>query len=406
MPEFAYRAVTADGSEQTSTLIAVDETSALNELKDRGLVVFEFGVAGSLDQPAWYAREIEFGTRIGSKGVAELSRLLATLIDAQLPIGDALKTASELVPDKRLRQILPQVRQRVLDGTPLDRAFAEHNKALPDLFLSLVSIGQRSNRLGEVLADCASHFEKEGVVRSKLISSAIYPAILVCTAVALMLIVAFYLAPSLAPFFAANDTPMPWALQALASLAELDPRSWVIALFCFVSIVFGLIFFSTSKSMAEPRSVIIGRLPVVGPVIRNAKFGRYARTLSIMLASGEGPREALRALSETASAPDDEDLFADAADLLAQGQSASAIFDESSQVPSLFAELYMVGEKTNRLSEMMRIAGETLERSATTGVERLLALATPILTLVIGLSVGYLVYTMLGAILDVTDFAV
>ncbi len=407
MPEFAYRAIAPDGSEQTGAVTSPDEARALRDLKDRGLIVFDLSAGGASERPPWYARDLDIETRVfPARAIAEMSQLLSTLVLAKLPLPDALATAGQIASHRGLQAVLAQVRVRVMEGRPLSEAFRDHANRFPPLFLSLIEVGHRSNRLGETLRDAAAYFERDGAIRAKLISAAIYPIILICAAIALLLVVAFYLAPSLAPFFTANDRPMPPLLATLNGLASLGPQTWVATGLAIAGSIGGFGYLFVSKHTAGMRQSLIQSLPWASDINAEASFARHARALAVMLSSGETELRALRSVAEIASFEMDREQFSDAASLLEQGGRAIAAFEGRARVPGLFVELYSVGQSTNGLAKMMGVAADALDRTAATKIERAMTLITPILTLVIGLTIGFLVYAILGAILDVTDFTV
>jgi general secretion pathway protein F len=283
---------------------------------------------------------------------------------------------------------------------PFADAFDQGGPKVDPVFLSLLRSGQHSDSMHEHLADLAGLLRLQDQLRGQVATALVYPAILVVAALAVVLIVALTLAPALAPLFAGQDRPMPLSLSVFLWLGSVITVWWPLLL--------ALLAAGSVAAVIGARAGLdrlLFRLPLFGPLVREAALLALVRSLSLMLKAGRPLADALRAVADAdRTGPFAPDLTAAVA-ALERGERAHQAFDESGRLPVIVRELFRVGEEANALVSVLDAMSQTLAGQLEQSTQRVLRLLTPILTLVIGGAVGLLVYSIMGAVLSINDLA-
>jgi general secretion pathway protein F len=228
----------------------------------------------------------------------------------------------------------------------------------------------------------------------------LYPAILIVAAVAVMLIVALTLAPALAPLFAGEGREMPGSLAFFLGFGRFVSGWWPLLVLLLGGAVVAVIW-----GLRQGWGRVVFRLPLFGPLVRDAALLALVRSLALMLKAGRPLAEALRGLAQAdAGGPYAADLRA-AVTALERGERAHVALAEGGHLPPMVRELFRVGEEANALVPVLEALSQTLQGQLDQSTQRLLRLLTPILTLVIGGAVGALVYSIMGAVLSINDLA-
>lgn len=401
MPTFSYRAYGARGTVETGQLDSPSEAAAYQTLKALGLTVVELreGAVAEVALP-WWRRDIPLGDgRLPLADQAALAEQMATMLRVRLPALEMLRILAQGAAQADTRDRLERTARLVAEGMPLAQAFAQAGPKVAPVFLSLLRAGALSDALPEQLTDLARLLRLQEQLRGQVATALLYPAILVAAAVAVMLIVALTLAPALAPLFQGEGRAMPGSLAFFMGLGAVIRGWWWLILAGLAALVVAVM-----AQRARWGRVAI-RLPLFGPLMRDAALLALVRSLALMLKAGRPLAEALRGMAEADPAgPFAPDLRAAVAALEGGGRAHVALA-EGGRLPPLVRELFRVGEEANALVPVLEAVAQSVQGQMDQSAQRLLRLLTPILTLVIGGAVGALVYSIMGAVLSINDLA-
>lgn len=409
MPVYSYHGCDSTGASERGTISASSEKLAFETLQSRGITVFELsiGAESTVSKIPWYRQEISFwGNELPYEDQAATADLLATLFGAGLSATEVLRIAALSSERSEVKRHFERVGQRVADGSSFSEAFEAENRLFSPLFISFLKVSDTANTLPQLLKELAMFFQKQNTVRQKVVSALIYPAILVVAAIALLLVVIFYLAPSLEPIFTSVNRKPPGTLTLLLSVNEGLRSYW----FIVVGGSLGFIFLALA-ALQIPRvkstfSRTLLRFPVVGKLMRLTTLSRLAQATELLLSSGQPLAEALRIAAQImVGSSGFGSRFEEAAEAIEAGLPASTAFDGDPVIPPTFKELFRIGEETNRLPATLSALSESMSAQADRQSQRLLNLLTPALTLILGLGIGFLIYTLMGAILEVNELA-
>jgi len=409
MPVFTYQGIDSSGSDETGTIEASNEKLAFATLQSRGITAFELS-RGDLplgSQLPWYRRDIKLrGGHLPYELQAVTANLLATLFSAGLSATEVIRIAALSSEKPEIKRHFERVGQHVAEGSSFAEAFEAENRLFSPVFVSFLKVSDTTNTLPELLKELGSFFQKQNAIQQKVVTALIYPAILICAAITLLLVVVLYLAPNLSPIFSSAGKEPPSTLSLLMSLNSGLRHYWLIILGAIVGFVPALLALLQLTQVKTTLSRLLYRLPIFGSLTRLTALSRLSQTTELLLSSGQPLAEALRTSAQVMGGSSGfGERFREAADAVETGLSASVIFDEDRHIPPTFKELFRIGEETNRLPSTLAALSESMSAQADRQSQRLLNLLTPALTLVLGLGIGFLIYTLMAAILEVNELA-
>lgn len=401
MKRYFFKGLDSTGRIETGQIEAINEADAFAQLKSHGISIYELD-QNSPHQAPWYAREVSLGNR-GHRlsDQAAIAELLGLLTGLDLPLTKALETAAESAPTPALKRHLQRMTARIADGATLIQAFNESGSGFSPIFGQILLIAENSNTLPESMNDLALVLRRTDRLRSRVSAALIYPMILIVAGLALLFIIALYLAPALQPVFTSLEKPMPWLLRTLLAGGQILHDNSVVLLPGVAFILATLTLFSLSPQATRPRALIIGALPFFSTVMHEAQLLHQFSALSILLRNGMGLPDALD--YSAGMIPDGKftSAFRAASENLKLGGSAVEGMGAVCRMPPLVVRLFSFGEETNQMGRMADTISGVLEKSIELKIERALQLLTPLLTLFIGGAIGSLVYSVMSAILDV-----
>ena len=409
MPVFTYQGIDTLGADETGSIEASNEKFAFDTLQSRGITVFELSQGGmlSVSRLPWYRRDIKFRSgQLAYGDQAITANLLATLFSAGLSATEVIRIAALSSENPKIERHFERVGQRVADGTNFADAFEAENRMFSPIFVSFLKVSDTANTLPRILKELGRFFQKQNAVQQKVTSALIYPAILICAAIALLLVVVLYLAPNLGPIFSSIGKEPPSTLSLLLSINAGLRNYWVVILGVMAGIFLATIALLQLPQVKSALSRLQYRIPIIGRLMRLTALSRLSHATELLLSSGQPLADALRTSALVMGGSSGfSDRFREAANAIEAGLNASAVFDEDNHIPTTFKELFRIGEETNRLPSTLAALSEAMATQADRQSQRLLNLLTPALTLVLGLGIGFLIYTLMGAILEVNELA-
>ena len=403
MPRFSYIAIDPEGETQRGVLRAGDEREALDRIAALGLTPYRLT---SGDRPAepWWAREVRlFGGGPAAGSLTTLFRTLALFLEAKLPLETALALTRSEIHDRRLRPLLDVARAEIAQGGHLAEALEGRPDLVPARFVELVRVGEETNRLAETARRAARLAEGEARTGREIRDAVTYPLILLAAALLVLGAMVFLLAPTLAPVFDAVRSPPPWSISAMLAIRSAVIDYWPIGL---VASILAIALVLVLMQRFEIRRADIARhLPILGSVLAEAETVRLLTTLSLLIESRTPLDRALRAVARSASLTQHRAFFELAGDHIASGGRLAQCLTPETPLPETAQQMIRIGEESNRLPEMLAHGVAVLSDRAARRTKRLVGALTPVLTVVIGLVAGGLIFSTLSAVLDANDIA-
>jgi general secretion pathway protein F len=407
MPSFSYKAYDDKGGRLTGQIESETREAALEALQRQGRYALELVEGGGAASAVpWWQREVFASRGLSQPNIALLTRELATLIKAELPIDEALRiVALQPLISARTRHVVAAVLAKVLDGASLSEALAAQQGAFPEYYWRIVHAGEASGTLGVALDDLAHLLDRSMEFRSRVVSALIYPATLLLAAGAALIIVMTILVPTIAPMFKEAGKEPPALIGNLIALQDFLSAHWLVSLLACTLGVVGLMVLFRRDAWRLMRDRAVLRLPLISGLVEDGQTAVFARTLATMIKSGV---PMLRALAVTADALRNRAMsgavHACATDMREGGALVGSL-GKSGLFPELSLRLIGVGEQSGQLDTMLGRVADIYEAALQRQLDRVTSLLTPILTILIGVMVGGLILSVIGAIVSVNDLA-
>jgi len=406
MPQFRWLATDGGGEVRAGIIEAPDRKAAVERLQRDGHIVLRAEPAGR--GAAWsQLLHVEFARRRGldKAALSEFTRELAIMLAAGQDLDRALRYVVDNTAKARNREILGKVRDRVRSGSSLAAALAMEPQSFPKLYVGLVRAGEAGGTLPATLDRIAALLEREHSLAASLRAALVYPALLVAAAVGSVVLLLEYVLPQFVPIFEQAGAKLPASTRALmtvgAALGEAGP--WFLAALAAV-ILFGKPLLA-QPAYRERADRLLLRLPIVGTLLRETVAARLTRTLGSLLENGVPLLAALNlardALGNAAAA-----AAVDAAALATKGGGGLArSLAQARLFPERTIHLLQLGEEAAQLAVMALRAADIHDERARLIMQRLVALAVPMITIVMGLAVAGIVGALLTAMLSLNDLA-
>lgn len=378
MPTYRYLALTPDGQKRRDLLQADSERQARQQLRDRGLFPRQLTPVKTPHQRQ--SRR----TRINPEQLSLLTRQLATLVEAGIPLGDALSALAEQADKPSTRSLMIAIVERVREGYSLADSLKAHPSTFSPLYCALVAAGEKAGRLAQVLEQLAEHLERNQQQRQKARTALIYPLVLICVCIAVVIGLMTYVVPKLAAQFERSDMTLPTLTQLMISLSE-GLQHWGPAL------AIGLLLISLMgrKALQYPAARArwdqqLLRLPRLGELLKLLDTARLTRTLAILTRSGIDLLEALKVSRDTLGNQCMRTAVEQIRDQVATGVPLNQAMAHTGYFSPTLRHMIASGEASGRLDTMLARIAVAQETTFNRRVDTALALFEPLLILTMG----------------------
>lgn len=404
MPAFRFRALTANGETVEGTIEARDQGGAVHRLRQLGhrpIRVDPARGALRLARPLGGRHP-----RARPRDLVFLTRQLATMLEAAVPLDQALALTRDAGSGSAMQALVSRLRDRLRSGDGLgDALAAEGPAAVPGYYVAIVRAGEAAGSLPATLSQLADFLEQSRLAREQVRSSLVYPTIVLLVSVAAIAMFLFLVLPRFAELFAGTSTPLPAITRLILGLSQvLAAKAWLILL---ILLAFLLLLRAWLARPAVRRGLdgLRLRLPVVGTLEREIEVARLARTLAVLITNGVPIAQALVMCRGVLGNARLRDALQEVIDAVPRGQMLSEALARTAQFPPLATQFVMVGERSGELGAMLERLAGIYERQSSETVKRLVAVLVPALTIASAVVVAAVFGSILTALLSVYDLA-
>jgi len=404
VPDFRYTAIDPAGQTVRGTMDAASEAEVVARLQRQGSIPMRAEPAGAGRFTDLLHRD--FGRRgMGRQDVANLTRELSIMLGAGQDLDRSLRFLVDTAPNQRVRTTVEALRKTVRDGGSLAGALAEHPGSFPRIYVGLVRAGEAGGTLAPTLDRLAELLERERSLASTVTSAMIYPGLLLLVAIGSITLLLTQVLPQFVPLFEQNGAALPRPTQLLIATGDAVSAYGIYAL-----AVLAILVLVARQLLRQPRPRLLRdrlllRLPVVGGLTREIVAARFTRTLGTLLNNGV-PLIAALGIVQDAIGNLAGVAAVERATLSAKGGAGlSRPLEESGVFPARTVHLLRLGEDTAQLGPMALRAAEIHEEKTRLGVQRLVALLVPAITVAMGAIIAAIVASLLLAMLGLNDLA-
>lgn len=401
MPAFEFVSVDVDGRKQKGVLEADSARQVRQQLRDKGWVPVSV-------EPAASEHQKEKGGISFSRGgmsayeLALITRQLATLIQAGIPIEETLRAVSRQ-GRAGLQSLLLAVRARIIEGYTLAQSMSEFPKAFPDLYRATVAAGEKSGHLDLVLNQLADYTESRYDTQKKIQGAMIYPAILTVMATLIVVGMLVFVVPDIVKAFDTTRQELPILTRGLIATSNLVKATGPYVLVMLIALGFMARPWLRKEANRYRLHALQLRLPLMGRLVRGANAARFASTLSILSRSGVPLVEALRIAAEVSSNLLIRDAIRDAAVKVTEGGSINRALEESGYFPPMMMQMIASGERSGELDAMLARAATMQEKELGSLISTLVGLFEPLMLLLMAFVVLLIVLAIMLPIISMNN---
>ncbi|HTH61839.1 MAG TPA: type II secretion system inner membrane protein GspF [Paraburkholderia sp.] len=402
MPAFRFEAIDAAGKAQKGVLDADSARSARTQLRTQGLTPLVVEPAGTRTRGARQQR-LALGRRLSQREQAILTRQLASLLVAGLPLGEALAVLTEQAERDYIRELMAAIRAEVLGGHSLANALTQHPRDFPDIYRALVAAGEHTGKLGIVLSRLADYIEQRNALKQKIVLAFTYPAIVTLIAFGIVTFLLSYVVPQVVNVFATSKQQLPFLTVMMMALSSFVRKGWWAILLAIAAIAW---IVRATLRQPGPRMAFDKWLltaPLAGKLVRGYNTVRFASTLGILTAAGVPILRALQAAGETLSNRAMRENVDDAIVRVREGTSLSRALGNTRTFPPVLVHLIRSGEATGDVTTMLDRAAEGEARELERRTMFLTSLLEPLLILAMGGVVLVIVLAVMMPIIELNN---
>lgn len=392
MGAYHYQALTKTGSYNKGIIEAESERHARQLLRDRDLIPVEMRAVLAKQQLRVNKQ------KLNSQDLTLVTRQLATLLAAGIPLEEALRGVSEQTEKNKVRELILGVHAKVLEGYALAKAMAEFPHAFSELYCATVHAGEQTGRLDIILEKLASYTEKQQEAKQKIQQALIYPALMIFISTAILCFLLAFVVPKIIDVFNSSQQSLPNMTKCLIAISGFIK---VYGLSIFLILFVSLIIFKRSLTNTQLRMrwhQFLLKLPMIAYLVKSTNVARYIHTFSILFAAGVNVLETMRVSASLVTNLKMRQSFEQAAIRVKEGSAIHQALKEKSYLSPMSIHLVASGEKSGQLAAMMERAANYMDHEIKRLIDTALTLLEPMIILMMG---GIVLFIVLATLLPI-----
>ena len=402
MPIFEYIGYSPVGEKIAGIVDADNPRAARQKLRRNGIRTTGIMADSGGTKEFLRAPMVVLTSRISSKDIAVFTRQLATMQAAGVTLVESLDTLIYQIDNVRFKKVITDIRERVSHGSSFSDALAEHSTHFNDMYVYLVRAGEMSGAMEQTLNKLAHFNEHRMKQKSKLTTSMVYPLIMTFAGCGILLFLLGYVVPKTQTMFEEMSQALPLPTIILIAVSNFLSNWWIaILLFIIIGLV-ALKYYSTKEKGRENLHRMLLKTPIIGPIILNSNIAQFTGALSVLLTGGVGLIEALNLTEKMLDNQVIGDAIAKSAVAVTEGESIAVPLQSSGLFPPTVTQMITTGEKSGSLENMLAKISEAYEFEVETSLSVLTSMVEPILILVMGAVVGFIVLAILLPIFELS----
>jgi general secretion pathway protein F len=410
MPVFAYKALNQSGKAVEGQKEADSPKTLRAVLRREGLFLTEAVNQQEAQAPGGKAsREVSLkrllGGRVSADEVAIMTRQLAVLAGAGVPLVDALAALVDQIEHERLKQVISNVRQRVNEGSSLADALNAHPKVFSPLYVNMIRAGESSGALEVVLVRLADFTEGQARLRSKVIGTMTYPAVMLCISLVIIGVLFTVVIPKITKIFDDTQIVLPWTTRILIGISTFARDYWWLLAALMVGGIVGFLRYKETPAGRAKWDQWVLTAPIFGTLVRQLAVARFSRTLSTLLKSSVPLLTAMDIVKNIVENSRLSKVIEEAREAIKEGESVAAPLKRSGEFPPLVYHMIAIGEKSGQLEEMLKNVADAYDAQVETKIAALMSLLEPVMIVGMGLVVGFIVFSIMMPILEMNSIA-
>lgn len=399
MPLYQYQAFDQAGVLRKGSEDAVSESDLRQRLRSQQLYPKEIRVSRNTSRSFLPKRGTNY-----KRALTLFTRQFEVLMDATIPYDKALQLIIEQTENVEFKEILAEVRARVVEGGSLADALQLYPKIFPEMYVSMIRSGENSGNLGTILKRLADYYETQERLRGRLKSAMIYPAFMLVFSLLVVVFMVTYIVPKITQIFASKGTLLPLPTRILMGLSDFMVHSWYLVLIGLIILIFGFSAFLRSEFGKKVLQQLQLKAPLIGPLMQKVLIARFCQTLGTLLGSGVDLKTALEISRHVVvNQLLIEQLNKMIIEVNNKGIPLSAAMGRTGYFPDYVQHVVAIGEEAARVDELLERVANRMQEEVSRLLEGLTALLQPTMIVLMGGIVGFIALSVLLPMLNMNQ---
>lgn len=400
MPNFKYRVRNEGGGTATGVVTAASEHDAIVQLRNQNLTVLEV-VAEAKARAFSFAKLFKPRARVSTDAMVLFTRQLSTMINAGIPILEALEVLHEQVSDKGFKRVIDDVVERVRTGSDLSESLAAHPKVFNEIYVNMIKAGEASGQLDIILVRLAEYFEANAFLKREVKAAMTYPVVSLVMVFGITIFLMVGIVPKFKEIFDSLGVPLNVLTRTVLSLSLFMRDHFLTSALMCVALVVAVVLYTRTKMGHVQLDWLKLNVPVFGTLFQKVALSRFSRTFSTLLKSGVPMLGALDIVAGTAGNLIISKTVLDAKERVRQGENLAAPLSESKAFPPMVTKMIGIGEKSGSLEVLLEKISEFYDQQVSAAVKSLTSMIEPITIGIMGILVGTIVLSVFLPIIQI-----
>lgn len=400
MPTFEYVAKNHEARTVSGHITAEDEAGVVQQIRDRGLMVVSITEVKNQGQKKSGAKG---GKRVKQEDIVIFSRQLSTMIEAGIPILQALDALEEQMESPHFKSVIASMRGDIQQGSSLSSAFSRHPRVFDNLFVNMIKVGETGGILDIILDRVATYLEKSLKLRRQVRSALTYPTVVILMATAITTLLLVKVVPTFAGIYESFGGELPAMTQVLIDVSDFLKTNILLMSGAVVLLIVALRqWYKTDNGRTAIDRALL-KAPIFGSLLRKVAISRFSRTLAILLQSGVPILESLDIVGKSSGNAVIEVVVDEVKNNVKEGESIAAPLAKSSVFPPMVTRMIAIGEKSGQLEKMLSKISEFYDDQVDAAVAGLTSIIEPLIIGVLGIVIGFIVIALFMPIIKMTQ---
>ncbi len=403
MPTFSFQARNMQGKVVKGSIDAENDLEARVKLKSQHLIPLKLKEKAKSNKDI--ISLVGFATKksISSKELQSSTRQFSTLIDAGIPILQAISILASTTQNRNLKEALLNVHDRIQGGSDLSDALSANSQIFDTAYVSMVKAGETAGALDITLRRIAEYIEKSERIKGKVIAALWYPAGVLIISGVVIAVMMIYVIPKFEELFLSSGMELPAITRFIINTSHFVKDYWYLIILAIIALVVGAInFYQTKNGRILVDSILI-QLPLFGTLIQKNALARSCRTFSSMLSSGVFVLDSLDISGNTAGNHFIQEAFKNAKTSIIEGESIIVPFSKNKYIPGMVVQMMGIGEQTGSLDKLMEKLANFYEDEVERSTSGLISTIEPLMIIFLGLIIGFIVISLYLPIFQLSE---
>lgn len=389
---------------QKGVIDAKDEAEARVKLRAKQLIPMKFKVLQGVTQQKSNVTQVSFFTpKVKTKELQIFTRQFATLINAGIPILDALKILSQGGTDKMIKEAIIQVSASIESGKRLSESMMQHPRVFDSLYCNMVKAGEEAGILDVILLRLSTYAEKSEKIKGQIKSALTMPIFIMIAAILVITGIIVFIIPKFEEIYKSSGKELPGLTQTVVNISELVRNHWMYLIIGAFGVIYGTIVYLNTEEGKKNFDRMIINAPLIGDVIQKISVARMSRTMSTLLSSGINMLEAIDIASKTAGNYVIEQALKNCKDAVTVGKPFNVPLSRQKEIPQMVAQMVSIGEQSGSLDTMLGKVADFYEEEVESSIRGMTSLIEPIMMVGLGGMIAFILVAMYLPIFQLGD---